>query len=62
MNDPLPRGVEQDFVIPPAVDVDDEADSAGILLVGGVIQPVGLGQMPAVLFKRHCYGLVRFKK
>jgi len=34
-----PGGVQQDFVVPASVDVDDEADPAGILLVRGSYSP-----------------------
>ena len=58
MDDPVPGRVEQDFVIPSSVDVDDEADSAGSLLVSGVVQPICLWQTPAVLVERHCSGFL----
>ena len=61
MDDPVPGRVEQDFVIPSSVDVDDEADSAGSLLVSGVVQPICLWQTPTVLVERHCSGLFWFK-
>jgi hypothetical protein len=45
--------VQQDFVVPAAVDVHDEAHAARGLLVTRVVKAVGLRQPPTVFVERH---------
>ena len=47
------RGVLEDGVAGPAVDVDDEAHPAGVPFQAGVVQALSFWQTPAVLVKRH---------
>src|SRR2546428_13878976 len=39
--DATPGGLAHDRVRPPALDVDDEADAAGVVLAARVVQPLG---------------------
>src|SRR2546428_8071768 len=39
--DATPGGLAHDCVRPPALDVDDEADAAGVVLAARVVQPLG---------------------
>ena len=48
-----PGSIKQDFVVLSSINVDNKSDSTGIFLVGWIVQPVGLGQTPAVSLKRH---------
>ena len=53
-----PGSIKQDFVVLSSVNVDNKSDSTGIFLVGRIVQPVGLGQTPAVGLKRHRYDVM----